>query len=191
MAIWGPVLVGAGIAAAGSIAGGMIGSQAGEEAAQLQKKIYKKTRKDLAPWRIKGEKALEKLWSFIEDPSKITEMPGYQFALGEGTKALLRSRSATGDLLSGATGKALTRYGQEYATTNYLNYLRPYQDLSRAGQSAAAMTGQFAQDYAGQAGRNILASGGAKVGMIGNLTNALTSGVKDYYYLNLLQNMPK
>lgn len=139
---------------------------------------------DLSPWRKYGRKALEELWKYIQDPSLVTEMPGYQFGFGEGTKALMRQASAMGKIQSGPTGKALQRYGQDYATTNWLNYLKPYQELSTVGENAAARTGAMGTQYAGMGSQNILAGGGARVGAIGNLTNVLTSGLKDYYYMN-------
>jgi hypothetical protein len=47
--------------------------------------------------------------------------PGYGFRLSEGLKALERSAAARGGLLSGGTGKALTRYGQEAASQEFGN----------------------------------------------------------------------
>ena len=47
--------------------------------------------------------------------------PGYGFRLSEGLKALERSAAARGGLLSGGTGKALTRYGQEMASQEFGN----------------------------------------------------------------------
>lgn len=179
----------AGIGAAGSIAGGMLGADAAGDAAELQRKSLKKVREDLRPWKYAGRKALRKLWRYIQDPSLVTEMPGYEFALGEGTKALLAARSATGNLQSGATGRELTRYGQDYATTNWLNYLRPYQDLSAAGQNAAAVSGHVSAAMTPEIASNMLAEGGAKVGAVGNVTNAILSGVKDYYYMNELDKL--
>ena len=51
------------------------------------------------------------------------QSPGYKFQLEEGRKALERSASAN-KLGSGALGKALTRYGQGFASRDYQNYLR-------------------------------------------------------------------
>lgn len=52
-----------------------------------------------------------------------TKTPGYDFRMQEGQKALEQSAAAKGTLFSGATGKALTRYGQDYGTYEYDNYL--------------------------------------------------------------------
>lgn len=189
MPSWLPFLASAGISAGGSLIGGFMGAGAAEDAQDAQKDYLKRIRKDMAPYMAKGTMALDKLWDFMEDPSRVTEMPGYQFALGEGTNALLKSRAATGNLLSGATGRELTRYGQNFATTNWLNYLRPYQQMAAAGQNAAAGMGGITAGAANNISRNILAEGGAKVGAVGNITNSLTSGVKDYYYMNALKRL--
>jgi hypothetical protein len=47
--------------------------------------------------------------------------PGYEFRLKEGQKAIERSAAARGGLLTGGTGKALERYGQDYASNEYGN----------------------------------------------------------------------
>jgi len=46
-------------------------------------------------------------------------MPGYQSQLDAGLQARERSAAAQGTVLSGGTQKALTRYGTDYANTNY------------------------------------------------------------------------
>lgn len=46
-------------------------------------------------------------------------MPGYQVGLDAGLIARQRGAAAQGTVLSGGTQKALTRYGNDYATTNY------------------------------------------------------------------------
>ena len=52
-----------------------------------------------------------------------TKSPGYDFRLNEALKALQNSAAAKGNLYSGATGKALTRYAQDYATGEYDNFI--------------------------------------------------------------------
>jgi hypothetical protein len=54
---------------------------------------------------------------FNFDVSKVKDDPGYDFAMKEGLKAIERSAAAKGNALSGATSKALSRYGTDYATT--------------------------------------------------------------------------
>lgn len=56
-------------------------------------------------------------------PTDVTEQndPGYQFRLSQGQKTIEAGAAARGTLLSGGTEKALTRYGQDYASNEYGN----------------------------------------------------------------------
>jgi hypothetical protein len=83
-----------------------------------------------------------------EGPGEFTESPGYQFRLGQGVQALERGAAARGRQLSGAQGKALTRYGQDYASNEYDNFLRryyaslqPYEGMVDRGMTAAQQIG--------------------------------------------------
>jgi len=61
--------------------------------------------------------------------------PGYGFRLSEGLKALERSAAARGGLLSGGTGKALTRFGQDMASQEFQNaYGRAFNEYGAARQ---------------------------------------------------------
>ena len=51
----------------------------------------------------------------------ITDDPSYQFRLDEGLKALERSAAARGTLLTGGAAKAMQRYAQDVASTEYQN----------------------------------------------------------------------
>ena len=63
--------------------------------------------------------------------------PGYQFRMDEGQRALERGAAARGGLLSGRTIKATQKYGQDYASGEYKNYLDRLAALAGAGVSAA------------------------------------------------------
>ena len=94
--------------------------------------------------------------------------PGYQFQLQQGLQALERSAAARGGLLSGGTGKALERYGQGLASSNYQqtynNMLGQYQQnynifkQNQADQynrlAGMSGTGQVAAGQLGTAGQN-------------------------------------
>lgn len=56
-------------------------------------------------------------------PTGLTEQndPGYQARLALGTDAIQRSAAARGNVLTGATGKALDTYAQDYASNEYGN----------------------------------------------------------------------
>jgi len=61
---------------------------------------------------------------------------GYQFGLDQGTNAITSNAAAKGLLNSGATGKALESYGQNYANQQYQNYLNPLMNLISSGNQA-------------------------------------------------------
>lgn len=94
--------------------------------------------------------------------------PGYQFGLGEGTKALQRSATAAGAGYSGATLKALQRYSQDYAGTKFgeaFNRDAAYKDSLFNRLSGLSGTGQTATNRVGEAGRAYAdASGNSLIG---------------------------
>lgn len=112
----------------------------------------------LEPWRTAGIDALGKIQEKIDTgPGDFEASPGYQFRLDEGTKALERAASAKGNVLGGATQKAITRYAQNYATDDYDNFLRRYYEsftpldkLSGNGMSAAERMGGYEMTGSGQ-----------------------------------------
>jgi hypothetical protein len=67
--------------------------------------------------------------------------PGYQARLQLGTDAIERSAAARGNVLTGATGKALETYGQDYGSNEYGNV------YNRALQSYQTNQGNY---YTGQ-----------------------------------------
>jgi len=78
--------------------------------------------------------------------------PSYEFRLKEGQKALERSAAARGTLLTGGTAKALERYGQDYASTEYGKMFDRNYQLATLGYNAASRAGQFGADYANNFG---------------------------------------
>jgi len=122
--------------------------------------------------------------------------PGYAFRMGEGIKAIERSRAQAGGLLSGGTGKALTRYGQDLASQEYgnafsryqterANQLNPLAALTAAGQGSANVLSSAAGTYGQQAGAGITDVARAQAaGQVGT-ANALVGGVSQYLgYMN-------
>lgn len=86
---------------------------------------YDTDRADMAPWREAGTEALAKIKTGMEDGSfdpsvfNFEADPGYDFRMAEGEKAIQRSAAARGNIFSGATGVALTQYGQNFASNEY------------------------------------------------------------------------
>jgi hypothetical protein len=92
-----------------------------------QARQYDQTRTDQAPWRDAGVNALAEMKGQKPTPWKNFTVadyqadPGYAFRLSEGIKALDRSASARGGLLSGGALKGITRYAQDAASQEYGN----------------------------------------------------------------------
>ena len=111
-------------------------------------------------------------------PTGATEQndPGYQFRLQQGQQALERSAAAKGDLLGGATGKALGEFGQNYASNEYNNVynraLQQYQQQYNIFSNNQANAFNRLADVAGigqtTAGQ-LNAAGGQAAGNVGNI----------------------
>lgn len=75
---------------------------------------------------------------------------GYQSSLQAGQEAITGSAAAAGKLNSGATGKALTRFGQENNQNYFSKYLTQLGGLSTQGLSASQQLAGSAASAAGQ-----------------------------------------
>lgn len=130
--------------------------------------------------------------------------PGYQFGLNEGRKALEGSAAARGGLFSGAAGKALTRYGNDYAGTKFneafnrdaANKSRIYSMLSGGaslGENAAAQTGNAgmsaAQQYGANTTANANAQGASGIAQGNAWGNALNQGWNQYQSNELMKKL--
>jgi hypothetical protein len=106
---------------------------------------------------------------------------GYQFQLQQGMNAIDSNAAASGLLKSGGTAKALTKYGQNLASTSFNNYLTQLGALSQRGLGA---TGQVinAGTAGGGAAAGALMQGGAGAanamgGMYSNIGSAVGGGI--------------
>lgn len=121
--------------------------------------------------------------------------PGYGFRVKEGMKAIERSAAARGGLLSGATLKGITRFGQDTASAEYLNafnryqtnranQLNPLQSLYGGGQTAANTLTSAYGTGATNMSNAMIASGNARASGYANMSNAVTgalnTGVNTY-----------
>jgi hypothetical protein len=145
--------------------------QEADAALAFQKQQYADQQKNLAPWLQAGTQAVNTLSGMVEGggfpawneqfqaPTNVTEQndPGYQFRLNEGMKALQNSAAARGNLLSGGTAKAITQYGQDYASNEYSNV------YNRAYNEYATRYNQFEQNQANQFNRLSTLAGGGQV----------------------------
>lgn len=194
---------------------------AGDRSNALQKEIYDQNRLDQTPWREAGVNALGRMqgfaapenFSFTANDFNNNRDPGYAFRMSEGLKALDRSASARGGLLSGAALKGITRYGQDAASQEYgnaynraltgYNANRGAQDtqynrlasMAGLGQTAMGQTQNAAQNYATNVGNTFQGQGNAvAAGTVGG-ANAITGGISSginamnsYAMMNQLNN---
>lgn len=190
----------------GYVAGKAADKQAGamDRASELE---YRQYREDVArqkPFYDVGVNALPELVEaskyqpFTMD--KFQADPGYAFRLSEGQKALERSAAARGGLLSGGTGKALQRFGQEMGSQEYMNAfnryqaertarLQPLQSLTGMGQTTAQQIGQQGQQMASNVGNNIGSAAAARASGYVGTANALTGGLNTYLNYQQGQNI--
>lgn len=120
-----------------------------------------------------------------------TRAPGYDFRLKSGTDAIEAGAAARGKLYSGATMRDLLTYGQDYATSEYDNYMNRLAGRADAGMAAADMSGQASQQAAAGVSNAYKNIGNAKAaGAIGfgdALTGAIGNGVSAWEYMNNLK----
>lgn len=112
--------------------------------------------------------------------------PSYQWRLDQGVNALDRSASAQGAMNSGGTLKALTRYGQGLASTEFQNDFARNNTLAGYGMQAAQGQAQAQNNYAtGTANALFSAANGqrlaygdkgdAKASQFGDIANGIQS----------------
>ncbi len=115
----------------------------------------------------------------------LTSLPGYQFRLEQGTKALGNQASAQGLTGSGAAAKALTRYGQDYATGIYDDYLNRLASMAGLGQSTSNSMAGNAMQLGGSLGNNALSAGNARASGYAGQANAWTNALSNSNLGNL------
>jgi hypothetical protein len=141
-------------------------------------------------------------WTESFKPPDLNETtdPGYNFRLKEGQQAIERSAAAKGTLLTPQALKAITRWGQDYASNEYdkvygraMGEYRTAHDIYKGnqadqfnrtssiagiGQTAANQLGATGTSYAGQGSDLITGAGNAgAAGRIGS-ANAWNQGLQ-------------
>ena len=158
-----------------------------------QRRQYDLSRADQAPYLAAGTTAVNRLGAGVAAGGEFGAVtpfdfrydqntdPGYGFRFSEGMKGLERSAAARGGLLSGATLKGITRYGQDMGSQEYQNAFNRYVTGFNANTgernqlynrlAGVAGTGQTAVNQIGAQGANM-------AGNIGNayMTSAANTG---------------
>lgn len=185
--------------------------RAAETSADVQREMFERSVELQEPWRKAGIDALNKLIPMASTytPFGMAQFqadPGYAFRMAEGMKALERSAAARGGLMSGATGKALQRYGQELGSQEYMNAfnryqaeraarLGPLQSLAGVGQTTAQALGGQASNLGANLGQTYMTGGmgagqaraSGYLGQANALSSALGTGL-NYYQGQQLMN---
>jgi len=213
-----PAIIAAGIGAAASVGGGLIAAGGAKKAARAQEQAARDAQAAnermlerqiglQEPFRQAGMTAQDEImkllgiggdasaegYGSLAKPFSQTDFeqdPGYAFRQSEGMRALERSASARGNLLSGGTLRGIQRFGQDLASQEYGNAfnryqiernarLNPLQSLMGAGQSATnVMTGNVGQSSQNEQA-NLMNAGAARasgyVGSANALGGALSS----------------
>jgi hypothetical protein len=95
------------------------------------------------------EQMMQKLW---QDPSSVTQTPGYQFNLNQGLQALSRQYGRLGQGGSGTADLGLMNYAQGYASNTWMQQLGMLAGLSgiAGGAGSTASLGRNALQGAQQ-----------------------------------------
>jgi len=193
--------------------------KAADEAAQVQREIFQKQTELAEPFRqagITSQNELMRLLGIGGDttapdygmltrgyrPEDLPMDPGYQFRLREGTKALERRLAAGGKYFSGGALKAGQQYGQELASSEYMNAFNRAQaqlgtrlgtlgSLYGAGQAAAQQVAGQAGQYGENVGNLLMAGGAARASGYAGQANALNQALSQYINYQQGQNVLK
>jgi hypothetical protein len=170
-------------------------TQAAEMANQTQLEMFNQNREDMRPWRDKGGFALNVLGQEMSTGGALRDFftmkdfqadPGYAFRQQQGQQALERSAAARGGLLSGGTGKALQRYGQDYASGEFSNAYNRFNNdrtqrfnrlasLAGIGQTATRDVANMGTQLAGNIAENQIGVGNARAAASVGGANAMGS----------------
>lgn len=201
--------IAAGTAAAGLVSS-VIGSRSAKRAAKqqgeaaqrgiaLNENIYNTARADNQPYMRLGDQSANMLLRGLGDGTDgdltrrfsmadFTKDPGYDFRMSEGARGLEGSAAARGGVLSGAAQKALTKYGQNFASNEYGNAYNRYNTDqgnrynrllggTTVGQNAVGQVGNAGANYGRSATDLITGQGNAaSAGTMGS-NNAIQSGI--------------
>lgn len=173
-----------------------------DRATQLQADQFRQTREDQAPYRaLASEVALPGIRNFLTTNNsqisndQVRNDPGYQFGINERQRLMRNSLAAGSGLYRGSTANALGRDAQDYASTRFNdvynrmetarnNQFNRYATAAGIGQVANNQVSAAGQNYATQAGSNMIGAGNAQGAASiaqGNVWgNALNQGISSY-----------
>lgn len=214
-------------AVAPAVINGFMGKKASKDAANaqregaeasnaLQLQIFEQQREDQQPFRDRGNLAGNALAAGLGLGSgdgrflrtftgaDMASDPGFQFGLNQGVQAIDRSAASRGGLYSGATLKALNRFGNDYGSTKFGEAFNRDQisknqqfnalsGLAGTGQVATNQVGAAGANYANAAGANILGAANAtaagRIGGANAISGAIGQGMNFYQQQKMLDSL--
>lgn len=172
---------------AGSLANGLIGAYTGNQAYNRQKDATNAANALWEPYRQFGiTNGLNPASKLLQNPSSISQDPGYQFTTQQGMQALDRSAASKGGLYSGAQMKGAERFGQQNANTYFDKILGRYTGAAQLGATGTTNISNNLTNL-GQAGA------GAAMYQGNVAQNAINNGLGTYnwsQYSNDLRKYP-
>lgn len=139
--------------------------EAQDKSIRFQREQQEKALEQIAPWREAGTRALGTLEEkMAAGPGEFRpeEMPGYEYGYKKFVEDPLMSKAAvTGDVRSGSIQKALAKEAQDYASTQYDNFLNRFYTSLQPFQATAGLA-----QTAGQTGAGVASQMGAQGGNI-------------------------
>lgn len=158
----GSAVIGAGASADAASSANYAQRYAAAQEEARQERLYQQQREDSKPYREAGTRALSEIEQMLKtyrptDASNVLSDPGYMFGLDQGRSAVEGGASARGGLYSGATLKALQRFGNDYGTTKFgeaFNRNETQMNNQFNRQASLAGIGQTATGQAQAAGQN-------------------------------------
>jgi hypothetical protein len=207
------VAIAIGAAVVGSVGSAVVSTSASNKAAKtakdnaaannaLQSSIYDQNKAALSPYvgaGVPATSSIQALLGLSGDPAQATaalktyyDSTAYTSRLKQGQDGVTAALGSRGMLESGAADKALTKYGQDYASgefDKYMSYLAGQQGVGLTAASAQAGVGQ---NYANAVSANnnnaantvsnaALSNAGTISGALGGLTSAIGLGLGSSY----------
>jgi hypothetical protein len=126
---------------------------------------------------------------------RFRQLPGYQFALQEGTRDIGNSFAAKGGAASGNALRALNQFNSGLASQTFNTERNALMQMAGMGQVATGQAGNAAGQYANAQSASQMAQGDARasgiMGGVNSLGNAVNAGFNNYYMGQYLNRMPQ
>jgi hypothetical protein len=196
-AIGGAAVIGAGASIVSGNKAAKAQTQASNASIAEQRREYDQSRADMAPWLNTGSSALSKLAGLYGvTPTGSTAAPtggttgagayggffaspGYQFRLDQGVQAVERSAAAHGLLRSGGAVKAIQRYGEGLASSEYQSFADRLAQMAGVGQNAAQSNAASGANASNNISNALIASGNARASSYANIGSSINSGLSN------------